>query len=65
MIRYEEKLFHKIEIKFMTKEEKELFTRIISAGPMLIFRVCDDILNSENILRYVIICNHCILFNAS
>ena len=32
---YEEKLFHKILDKFMTKEEKELFTRIIMAGPML------------------------------
>ena len=31
---YEEKLFHKILDKFMTKEEKELFTRIIMAGPM-------------------------------
>ena len=30
---YTEKLFHKILDKFMTKEEKELFTRIISAGP--------------------------------
>ena len=32
---YEEKLFHKILDKFMTKEEKDLFTRIISAGPLL------------------------------
>lgn len=32
---YEEKLFHKIVDKFMSKEEKELFTRIISAGPLL------------------------------
>lgn len=32
---YEEKLFHKILDKFMTKEEKELFTKIIMAGPML------------------------------
>ena len=32
---YTEKLFHKILDKFMTKEEKDLFTRIISAGPML------------------------------
>lgn len=32
---YEDKLFHKILDKFMTKEEKELFTRIISAGPLL------------------------------
>jgi len=32
---YEQKLFHKILDKFMTKEEKELFTRIISAGPLL------------------------------
>ena len=31
---YEEKLFHKILDKFMTKEEKELFTKIIMAGPM-------------------------------
>ena len=34
-IQYEEKLFHKILDKFMTKEEKDLFTRIIMAGPML------------------------------
>ena len=33
--KYEEKLFHKILDKFMSKEEKELFTRIISAGPLL------------------------------
>jgi phosphoenolpyruvate-protein kinase (PTS system EI component) len=33
-LQYEEKLFHKILDKFMTKEEKELFTRIIMAGPM-------------------------------
>lgn len=32
---YEDKLFNKILDKFMTKEEKELFTRIISAGPIL------------------------------
>lgn len=32
---YEDKLFNKILDKFMTKEEKELFTRIISAGPLL------------------------------
>jgi hypothetical protein len=32
---YTEKLFHKILDKFMTEEEKELFTRIISAGPIL------------------------------
>jgi hypothetical protein len=32
---YTEKLFHKILDKFLTKEEKVLFTRIISAGPML------------------------------
>ena len=32
---YEEKLFHKIIDKFMTKEEKDLFTKIILAGPML------------------------------
>jgi phosphoenolpyruvate-protein kinase (PTS system EI component) len=32
---YEEKLFHKILDKFMSKEEKEVFTRIISAGPLL------------------------------
>ena len=32
---YEDKLFHKILDKFMTKEEKELFTKIISAGPLL------------------------------
>ena len=32
---YEDKLFHKILDKFMTKEEKELFTRIISSGPLL------------------------------
>ena len=32
---YEDKLFHKILDKFMTKEEKELFIRIISSGPML------------------------------
>ena len=31
---YEDKLFHKILDKFMTKEEKELFTKIIMAGPM-------------------------------
>ena len=34
-LQYEEKLFHKILDKFMTKEEKDLFTRIIMAGPML------------------------------
>jgi hypothetical protein len=34
-LQYEEKLFHKILDKFMSKEEKELFTRIIMAGPML------------------------------
>ena len=32
---YTDKLFHKILDKFMTREEKELFTRIISAGPIL------------------------------
>ena len=32
---YTDKLFHKILDKFMSKEEKELFTRIISAGPIL------------------------------
>ena len=32
---YEEKLFHKILDKFMTKEEKDLFTRIIMAGPLV------------------------------
>ena len=32
---YTEKLFHKILDKFMTEEEKELFTRIISAGPII------------------------------
>jgi hypothetical protein len=32
---YTEKLFHKILDKFMTNEEKDLFTRIISAGPLL------------------------------
>ena len=32
---YEDKLFHKIIDKFMTKEEKELFIQIIKAGPML------------------------------
>lgn len=47
-LEYEEKLFHKILDKFMTKEEKELFTRIISAGPMLMLG--GDILNSENML---------------
>ena len=35
---YEQKLFHKILDKFMSKEEKELFTRIISAGPLLMLR---------------------------
>ena len=34
-VQYIDKLFHKILDKFMTKEEKELFTRIISAGPLL------------------------------
>ena len=34
-LQYEDKLFHKILDKFMTKEEKDLFTRIIMAGPML------------------------------
>lgn len=33
--KYEEKLFHKILDKFMTKEEKDLFIQIINAGPML------------------------------
>ena len=33
---YEEKLFHKILDKFMTEEEKTLFTKIISAGPVLL-----------------------------
>ena len=32
---YEDKLFHKILDKFMTHEEKEVFTRIISSGPHL------------------------------
>ena len=32
---YEDKLFHKIIDKFMTKEEKDLFIQIINAGPML------------------------------
>lgn len=31
---YEDKLFHKILDKFMTKEEKQLFTKIIMAGPI-------------------------------
>jgi hypothetical protein len=35
---YEQKLFHKILDKFMSKEEKDLFTRIISAGPLLMLR---------------------------
>ena len=34
-VQYTDKLFHKILDKFMTEEEKELFTRIISAGPIL------------------------------
>lgn len=32
---YEDKLFNKILDKFLTEEEKNLFTKIISAGPIL------------------------------
>ena len=32
---YEQKLFHKILDKFMTKEEKDLFIQIVNAGPMI------------------------------
>lgn len=32
---YEDKLFNKILDKFLTEEEKNLFTKIISAGPLL------------------------------
>ena len=45
---YTEKLFHKILDKFLTKEEKELFTRIISAGPILMLGGDS---NTSNILK--------------
>lgn len=35
---YEMKLFNKILDKFMTKEEKDLFTRIIASGPLLMLK---------------------------
>lgn len=40
-VQYTDKLFHKILDKFMTKEEKVLFTRIISAGPILMLGESD------------------------
>lgn len=48
---YEQKLFHKILDKFMSKEEKDLFTRIISAGPMLMLGGTSN-LNAQNLLGF-------------
>ena len=51
---YTDKLFHKILDKFMTREEKELFTRIISAGPILMLGGLNEHSsgrNSSNILQ--------------
>ena len=51
---YTDKLFHKILDKFMTREEKELFTRIISAGPILMLGGLNEhssARNGSNILQ--------------
>jgi hypothetical protein len=50
-IEYEQKLFHKILDKFMSKEEKELFTRIISAGPMIMIGGGNE-LGAQNLLGF-------------
>ena len=33
---YHDKLYNKILDKFMTKEEKEMFNRLVNSGPILI-----------------------------